>query len=57
MIRSRGASAIFGLLSSGRHVDSFPINAVPFELPGGSDSGEHTDELEQLFYEHEEDDQ
>lgn len=57
MKRAGSASAILGVLSCGRYFELIPVDAVLFELPTGSVAGEHTDDLEQLYYEFEEDNQ
>lgn len=60
MIKNIGPAALFGLRLAPKQAHLFEapvVDAVLFEMTAGSYTGEHTDDLEQLFYEFEEDNQ
>lgn len=60
MIKNIGPAALFGLRLAPKQAhlfESIPVDAVLFEMAPGSFTGELTDELEQLFYELQEDNQ
>ena len=59
MIKNIGPAALFGtrLAPKRPHLfESIPVDAVLFETFPGAFTGEHTDDLELLSYEFEEDD-
>lgn len=60
MIKNIGPAALFGMRLAPKQAHLFQAtvpDAVLFEMTAGSFTGEHTDDLEQLFYEFEEDNQ
>lgn len=59
MIKNIGPAALFGMRLAPKQAHLFvsiPVDAVVFEMAPGSFTGEHTDDLELLSYEFQEDD-